>query len=152
MGSVTDATADHDAQHPSGSRRYVDGGLVPDVEQYGDNPVVIKLSDEELHSGQTRPETLQQLLTYFHRDGFVVLENAIPLDLVDKLYDQMVRETEIYQSKSFLQYNQGRATKNISQVPPLNKEFFLREFYANVHMMRVLENLLGPPGIEVHQQ
>lgn len=100
----------------SKGQRYVDGALIPDVEQRGDNPVVIRLSDEELQTGTTRPETIQQLLTYFHRDGFVVLENAIPSDLVDKLYNQMVKDNELYRSKSFLQYNQGRATKNISQV------------------------------------
>ena len=125
-------------------REYLDGALIPDVAQHGDNPVVIRLSDDELERGFTRPETIQQLLTYFHRDGFVVLENAISLDLVDKLYNQMVKENDVYLKKSFLQYNQGRATKNVSQVPPLTKDYFSRDFYANVHMMRVLENLLGP--------
>lgn len=144
MASLLDTNAE---QIPNGTTRdpkYLHGALIPDVTQKGDNPVVITLSDDELQTGQTRPETIQQLLTFFHRDGFVVLENAIPLDLVDKLYAQMVVDTGVYQSKSFLQYNQGQATKNISQVPPLDQEFFLREFYANRHMMRVLENILGP--------
>lgn len=126
------------------SRKYHLGGLIPDIAQYGDNPVTIRLTDEELLSGITRPETIQQLLTYFHRDGFVVLENAIPLELVDNLYNQMLYDTETYISKPFLQFNQGRATKNISQVPPLDKKFFSKEFYANAHVMRVLENILGP--------
>ncbi|ETN37055.1 uncharacterized protein HMPREF1541_08045 [Cyphellophora europaea CBS 101466] len=124
--------------------RYDAGARIPSVDQHGDNPVTIRLSDEELQTGQTHPETVQQLLTYFHRDGFVVLENAIPDDLIDSLYTQMVSDNDIYLSKPFLQYNQGHLTKNISQIPPLTPKHLHRDFYANPHMLRVLENLLGP--------
>jgi len=128
----------------SKGRKYVHGALIPDIEQHGDNPVVIRLTDEELHTGKTRPETLQQCLKYYHRDGLVVLENAIPEALVDKLYNKIVEDNKVYLSKDFLQYNQGVATKNVSQVPPLTPEWLSRDFYGNVHMIRVIENLLGP--------
>ena len=123
---------------------YFEGALLPAIDQRGDNPVVIRLSDEELKSGITRPETIQQCLYHYHRDGFVVLENAIPDSLVDNLYSKIVSDTEIYVGKKFQQWNQGEATKNVSVVPPLTPEWLRREFYANVHMMRVIENILGP--------
>lgn len=124
--------------------RYVDGALIPDVQQSGDNPIVIRLTDEERIAGVTRPETIQQCLYAFHRDGFVVLENAIDDSLIDGLYHKMVEENDTYLSKSFLQFNQGAAPKNVSQPPPLSKEWLREELYANVHMMKVIENLLGP--------
>jgi len=126
------------------SANYKDGARIPQVEQYGDNPVTIRLSDEELKTGQTRPDTIQQLLTYFHRDGFVVLENAIPLDLIDSLYTHMVAENDEYLSRPFTQFNQGAATKNVSQVPPLTPEFLRPELYANKHALAALQYLLGP--------
>lgn len=135
----TNGTSRHAKQ-----RRYVEGALIPDVEQHGDNAIVIRLSDDELHSGQTLPDTIQQCLTAFHKDGFFVLENAINDSTIDKLYQKMVEDNETYLSKSFLQYNQGVATKNVSQCPPLNREYLTNEVYANVHMLRILENLLGP--------
>ena len=137
MGSIS-----HSDLHSP--RRYVDGGLIPDVQQRGDNPVAIRLSDEEFRTGETNPATIQQCLHYFNRDGFVVIENAVDDDLVDMLYKQIVEDNHTYLSKSFLQYNQGVATKNVSQVPPLTSKFLLRDFYANLHVMRVIENLLGP--------
>jgi hypothetical protein len=126
------------------SDTYFEGALIPAIDQRGDNPVVIRLSDEERDSGTTRPETIQQCLYHYHRDGFVVLENAIDDTLVDDLYSKIVSDTEIYVGKKFQQWNQGKATKNVSVVPPLTPEWLRREFYANVHMMRVIENVLGP--------
>ena len=126
------------------SNTYFEGALLPAIDQRGDNPVVIRLSDQELESGITRPETIQQCLYHYHRDGFVVLENAIPESLVDSLYSKIVSDTDIYVGKKFQQWNQGEATKNVSVVPPLTPEWLRRELYANVHMMRVIENVLGP--------
>ncbi|KAK5943512.1 hypothetical protein PMZ80_004520 [Knufia obscura] len=144
MAPFLSEDTDSTPRMPGKGSKYVDGALIPDVEQHGDNPVAIRLTDEELHSGRTRPETIQQCLKYLHRDGLVVLENAIDEALVDKLYKKIVEDNEIYLSKNFLQYNQGIATKNVSQVPPLTPEWLSRDFYANVHMMRVIENMLGP--------
>ncbi|KAK5329384.1 hypothetical protein LTR70_000533 [Exophiala xenobiotica] len=73
---------------PSKGRKSIHGALIPDIEQHGDNPVVIRLIDEELHTGV--------------------------------------------------------ATKNVSRVPPLTPEWLSRDFYGNVHLTRVVENLLGP--------
>ena len=42
------------------SDTYFEGALIPAIDQRGDNPVVIRLSDEERDSGTTRPETIQQ--------------------------------------------------------------------------------------------
>ena len=129
---------------PNPASTYADGALVPDVEKHGDNPVVIRLSDDELHSGVTKPDTLQECLKYYHRDGFVVLENAIPDELVDRLYERMVDDNARFLQKKHMQYNQGAATGNVSQIPPLTPEWLDRDFYANPHMIRVVENLLGP--------
>jgi len=131
---------------PSGGRTptFVDGALVADVQKHGENPVVIRLSDEELQTGVTRAQTLQECLRYFHRDGFVVLENAIPDELVDRLYKRMVQDNDEYLKKKHMHWNQGASTGNVSQIPPLTPEWLHRDFYANPHTIRVLENLLGP--------
>ena len=60
------------------------------------------------------------------------------------MYSKIVSDTEIYVGKKFQQWNQGEATKNVSVVPPLTPEWLRRDFYANVHMMRVIEYVLGP--------
>lgn len=123
---------------------YVDGALIPNVDKHGDSPAFLRLSDEELKSGKTKPDTIQELLKYYHRDGFVVLENAIDGGLVDRLYNRMVDDNAEFLKKNHMRWNQGAATKNVSQSPPLTPEYLLRDFYANPHMIRVVENILGP--------
>lgn len=123
---------------------YSEGAYAPKVDQRGDGPVTIRLTDQERISGVTRLETVQQCLYHYHRDGFVVLENAIDDDTVDALYKKIVEDTRVYVGKKFQQWNQGEATRNVSVVPPLTPEWLRREFYANVHTMRVIENILGP--------
>lgn len=127
--------------------KYVNGALIPDVDKRGGdggNPVIIRLTDKELHSGETRPETIQECLYHFHRDGFVVLENAIDDGLVDRLYNRMVEDNKEFLKKKHMHWNQGATTGNVSQIPPLTPEWLSRDFYANPHMMKVVENLLGP--------
>lgn len=129
---------------PQAAPKYVEGALIAGVQRYGDNPVVIRLTDEELHSGRTRSDTIQECLKYFHKDGLVVLENAIDEGLVDRLYDRIVQDNKEYLQKKHLHWNQGASTGNVSQMPPLTPEWLDRDFYANPHMIRVVENLLGP--------
>lgn len=123
---------------------YVDGALVPNTQKHGDNPVVIRLTDDERTSGTTKHETIQDLLKYLHRDGFVVLENAIEDHLVDRLYNRMVKDNKRLLTQSHMQYNQGEGPKNVSQIPPLTPDWLSRDFYANPAMIRVCENYLGP--------
>jgi len=122
----------------------VEGALIADVDKHGDNPVVIRLTDEERLSGKTKPETIQEILKYFHSDGFVVLENAIDEHLVDRLYNRMVQDNAVYVKKPQMRWNQGVDTGNTSQIPPLTPDWLHRDFYANPHMIRVVENILGP--------
>ncbi len=126
------------------TRHYHEGGLVPEINEFGTNPVTIRLTDQEFQTGTINPSTLQRCLELYHRDGFFMLENAIPDALVDRLYNRMVEDNATYLKKEFMQWNQGAATKNVSQIPPLTPEWLSKEFYANPHMLSILENLLGP--------
>ncbi|KAH8811345.1 hypothetical protein F5884DRAFT_669591 [Xylogone sp. PMI_703] len=135
------------SETPPTTSVYINGALIPSIDKRGGdggNPVIIRLTDRELHSGQTRPETIQECLKYFHRDGFVVLENAINDDLVDRLYNRMVQDNKEFLTRKHMHWNQGASTGNVSQIPPLTPEWLSRDFYANPHMIKVVENLLGP--------
>jgi ectoine hydroxylase-related dioxygenase (phytanoyl-CoA dioxygenase family) len=133
-----------DTQNQLIDKHYAEGALIPQLDTYGDNPVCIRLTAEERLSGKTRLETIQEILKYYHRDGFVVLEDAIDGDLVDRLYTRMVEDNAVYVKKPQLHWNQGVDTGNTSQIPPLTPEWLHRDFYANPHMIRIVENILGP--------
>lgn len=59
-----------------------------------DAPVVIRLSDEERDSGSLTDHHLYDAVEAFFNDGFVVLENAVHDDLIDKLNDRMLQDTQ----------------------------------------------------------
>lgn len=104
----------------------------------------VVLSDDEKHSGITSPETIQQSLHQIHTTGFLVLENAVPVDLIDEIHTRMLSDYEALRNWPGRTFNQGTAMTNISQTPPLVDELFYEEIYANRHMISILENIIGP--------
>ncbi|KAK5208387.1 hypothetical protein LTR41_005613 [Exophiala xenobiotica] len=105
---------------------------------------VTQVSDSERLSGKTSFDTIQAAVEGFNRDGFSVLTNAIDPAIVDKLNEKMLSETNDYLNKPALHFNQGKKARNISQTPPLSREWMFQEIWANPHAMSVLEYILGP--------
>jgi hypothetical protein len=58
-----------------------------------DGPQVIILTDEERDSGVMGDKTLYDAIEAFFTDGCVVIENAIDLNIVDKLNERMLQDT-----------------------------------------------------------
>ncbi|KAH8881033.1 hypothetical protein GQ53DRAFT_668567 [Thozetella sp. PMI_491] len=124
-----------------------------------EGPKVILLTDEERDSGVMDDKKLYDAIEAFFTDGLVVVENAIDVAIIDKLNDRMLKDTEKLlagQGKvHFNHLNVNAATKgaaaggNLSQVPPLEKEWLFPEVYANKHGARIVSNILGPKP-EVH--
>ncbi|CAK7234499.1 hypothetical protein SEUCBS140593_008962 [Sporothrix eucalyptigena] len=124
-----------------------------------DHPVVIRLSDEERDSGVLSDHNLYDSVEAFFRDGFVVLENAIHNDLIDKLNERMLVDTKKLLAGEGLSHyaplnnkvaqNGAAAGGNLSQVPPLEKEWLSPEVFANKHAAKIISCILGPQP-EIH--
>jgi hypothetical protein len=110
----------------------------------GDQPTLVRLSDEELASGVTSHDTIQACLEAFHRDGVVVLYNAIPEALIDKLNAKMTEDSIRIQDMQGTHFHQGKNTRNMSVAPPLTEEWIMKEFWANDHVVKITEHILGP--------
>ncbi|CAH0056904.1 unnamed protein product [Clonostachys solani] len=124
-----------------------------------DGPQVISLTNEERDSGVMEDKKLYDAIEAFFTDGLVVIENAIDVEIIDKLNTRMLQDTEkLLKGQGqvhFNHLNENVASKgaaaggNLSQVPPLQKEWLFPEIYANKHATRVVSNILGPRP-EVH--
>jgi len=124
-----------------------------------DAPQVIDLTDEERDSGVMSDKKLYDAIEAFYTDGLVVIGNAIAVDIIDKLNVRMLEDTDKLLGGGgevhFNHLNNNAATKgasaggNLSQVPPLEKEWLFPEVYANKHGARVVSSILGPQP-EVH--
>lgn len=58
-----------------------------------DDVVHIELSDEERDTGHITPRHLYDAVDAFNNDGVVVLDNAVPVEVVDKFNERMTEET-----------------------------------------------------------
>lgn len=57
-------------------------------------PVVVQLTDEERESQQLSLANLGKAVAAMHRDGLVILENAIDTNHIDKLNEVLSGEAE----------------------------------------------------------
>jgi ectoine hydroxylase-related dioxygenase (phytanoyl-CoA dioxygenase family) len=102
------------------------------------------ISDEELRKGTTSSATIQLALKQFHKDGFVIIENAIDHESIDRLRTRMERDVQTNLCLPQVSYNHGLEAGNVSQTPPLQREYITEQLYANRHAIAILENIIGP--------
>lgn len=72
----------------------------------------IDLTDEVRSSGVATPEIIAEAVTYLHRDGIVVLDNAIDTTHLDALHDVLAPEAEGIAKKPNHHFNFGQETRN----------------------------------------
>lgn len=65
-----------------------------DMPQIDDGPQVITLTDEERDSGVMGDKKLYDAIEAFFTDGLVVIANAIDVEIIDKLNERMLADTD----------------------------------------------------------
>ncbi|KAH8698466.1 hypothetical protein BGW36DRAFT_376152 [Talaromyces proteolyticus] len=106
---------------------------------------LIKLSPQELSNQQVGSHNLQHAVEALHRDGMVVLENAVDPAHLDKLNGRMVPEAKQLYAKAGTHRNFGAKTGNIQQEPIVNdKEYIFQDVLANPFAVQVVECMFGP--------
>jgi hypothetical protein len=104
----------------------------------------LSLTEEEFRTGVTSPATIQAGLEHFYENGFVIIENAICHDIIDRMRERMEQDIPINLTSPGASYNHGLDARNVSQTPPLERDFIYEELYANCHAIAILEHILGP--------
>jgi Phytanoyl-CoA dioxygenase (PhyH) len=104
----------------------------------------IHISDSSQQSKTISPEFLAEAITYLHRDGILILANAIDPTHLDTLRHLLNPEAlEISKNPSH-HFNFGRATRNIDQAPPLRPELMYDDVWCNPFAVAILSQTLGP--------
>lgn len=65
------------------------------TEKKGREPVVISLTKKETESRRISPRRLKQAVEAIRRDGYVVIENAIPHEPLDMLREKMDQDSKV---------------------------------------------------------
>jgi hypothetical protein len=64
------------------------------VPEQADGPQVVTLTNEERDSGIMGDKKLYDAIEAFFTDGLVVIENAVDVEIIDKLNVRMLKDTE----------------------------------------------------------
>ncbi|PQE06991.1 phytanoyl- dioxygenase family protein [Rutstroemia sp. NJR-2017a BBW] len=108
----------------------------------------IAISDKELRSGETSYDTIQSGVNEFHKNGFVILQNAISLETIDKYRTKLQADALQKLDDPDLIYNSGNnSNTNFSFSPPLSKEWLIEDIWANKHAAAIMEAIFGLPQL-----
>lgn len=94
------------------------------------HPHIIKPSLAEQQAQRLSPRNLEQAVCHVHRDGLVVVEDAVPLSDLDHLNSKMVQDARALQARGEdgpFNYNLG----NLQQDAPPVAEFFSTNVFTS---------------------
>ncbi|KYG50109.1 hypothetical protein M433DRAFT_139435 [Acidomyces richmondensis BFW] len=100
------------------------------------------ISDDVRSSGQVSPEVIAEAVTFLHRDGIVVLENAIDPDHLNSLAAILRPEAEEIARDPDHHFNWNKG--NMDQAPPLKVDVMFDDIWANPVATAILSAILGP--------
>lgn len=109
-----------------------------------DDITIIHLTPQELDTKQLCSHNLQAAIEALHRDGLVVLNNAVNPAHLDKLNERMVPEAQVLYSRDTTHRNFGPSTGNIQQEPVLEEGYIFGDVIANPFAVQAIECMLGP--------
>ena len=110
----------------------------------GNKITPVQISERERSSGIPSAATVGAAASILHRDGLVVLENAVDVAHIDALNEVLSAEVPAMIEDPDTHWNQGREKGNISHPPPFKEEFMFADIWANPFANAVISALLGP--------
>jgi hypothetical protein len=108
------------------------------------NVHTISIPDTGRDSGKVSSELMAEALTFLHRDGIIILANAIDTNHLDALQAILGPEAEQVAQDPDHHFNFGKQTRNMDQAPPLEPELMYEDIWANTAAISILKNVLGP--------
>ncbi|KXS94490.1 hypothetical protein AC578_4513 [Pseudocercospora eumusae] len=99
---------------------------------------------DAIRTGQTptTAEIIAEAVTYLHRDGILILENAVAQEHLQTLESMLIPEAlEISQNPHHhFNWNKG----NMDQAPPLTPNLMFSDIWANPAVVSICSAILGP--------
>lgn len=107
----------------------------------------VEIAEDVRASGQPSPELIAEAVAYLHRDGIVVLQNAIDVGHLSALEALLGPEAEEIARDPSHHFNFGAQTRNMDQAPPLIPELMFTDIWANPFAVAVCSAILGPSPV-----
>ena len=98
-------------------------------------------------STQVSAEVIAEAVSFLHRDGVLVLSNAIDPSHLDALSDVLSPEAEVIARDPDHHFNFGSETRNMDQAPPLHPSLMFQDVWANPIAVAILSAIFGPSPV-----
>ncbi|KIW82382.1 hypothetical protein Z517_05409 [Fonsecaea pedrosoi CBS 271.37] len=112
------------------------------------------LHDQEVHtihipedvrrSGTATLDLIGEGVAFLHKDGIVVLDNAIDPEHLDALNAKLSPEALEIAADPDHHFNFGKHTRNMDQAPPPTRDLMFKDVWCNPFAAAILAAVLGP--------
>jgi len=116
-----------------------------------------KLHNQQIHtisipepirqSGTATRELIAEAASFLHKDGIIILDNAIATTHLDRINAVLSAEAEIIAADPSHHFNFGRETRNMDQAPPPTSDLMFKDVWCNPFAAAVLAAVLGPKPV-----
>lgn len=105
---------------------------------------VVHVPEDVRRSGKATLELIAEGAAFLHKDGIIVLENAIDTAHIDTLNAKLAPEALEIAADPDHHFNFGKQTRNMDQAPPPTKELMYKDIWCNPFAAAILSATLGP--------
>jgi len=111
---------------------------------HGQQVHTIKIPAQIREAGTATPEIIAEAVTYLHRDGVLILEDAIEPAHLDELDAMLGPEAEQIALDPDHHFNFGKHTRNMDQAPPLIPDLMFQDVWSNPIAVAICTAIFGP--------
>lgn len=104
----------------------------------------VHIPEEVRKSGKPSLELIAEGAAFLHKDGIIVLDNAIDVTHIDTLNAKLSPEALEIANDPDHHFNFGKHTRNMDQAPPPTKELMFKDVWCNPFAAAILSAVLGP--------
>jgi ectoine hydroxylase-related dioxygenase (phytanoyl-CoA dioxygenase family) len=104
----------------------------------------IIVPEQERASRIPSAKTVGAAVSIIQRDGIVVLEDVVDKAALAKLNSVLAERSEEIARNPATHFNQSKATRNISQPPPVTPDLMFQSVWANSFTAAISAAILGP--------
>lgn len=113
--------------------------------------------DQEIHTihvpedvrkkGIPTLELIAEGASFLHKDGIIVVDNAIDVSHIDALNAKLSPEALEIANDPDHHFNFGKHTRNMDQAPPPSKNLMFKDLWCNPFAAAILAAVLGPKPV-----
>lgn len=120
------------------------GSYTPSASLYDQSVHTIRISEDLRLKSKPTLDIIAEGAAFLHRDGIIILENAVDTSHIDTLNAKLSTEALEIAQKPDWHFNFGKETLNMDQAPPPTQNLMYKDIWCNPFAAAILNATLGP--------